>query len=96
MKLEYYRKGDYFFPNLKIESTGVAIGKYGMLRKTFLEEHKSGRYQSMLLAGKLDRHLQETELAASEQMEELFADLSENTRHRIRERINLHGWHIEI
>lgn len=77
MKLEYYRKGDYFFPNLKIESIGASTGKYGMLRRTFLKGHRSGWYQSMLLTGKLDRHLQETEIAASERMGELFADLSE-------------------
>ena len=32
-----------------------------MLRRTFLKEHKKGWYQSMLLTGKLERHLQEVE-----------------------------------
>lgn len=29
MKLEYYRKGDYRFPNLIITRSEIVIGKYG-------------------------------------------------------------------
>ena len=61
MKVEYYRNGDYLFQNLVLNEDNVTIGKYGMLRRTFLKEHKKGWYQSMLLTGKLERHLQEVE-----------------------------------
>ena len=40
MALTYHRKGDYLFPNLTIQETEAQIGKYGMLRRTFLKEHK--------------------------------------------------------
>lgn len=75
MKLEYYRKGEYRFPNLVIEQNETVIGKYGMLRKSFLREHKNSWYQSMLLTGKLDRHLQEVQRAAEERMELLVEKL---------------------
>ncbi len=76
MKLEYYRKGDYSFPNLVITRSEMVIGKYGMLRKSFLKAHKSGWYQSMLLTGKLDRHLLGGgQKAAEERMEILVARL---------------------
>lgn len=75
MKLEYYRKGEYRFPNLVITQSEITIGKYGMLRKSFLREHKSGWYQSMLLTGKLDRYLQEIQRAAEERMEILMEKL---------------------
>lgn len=75
MKLEYYCKGDYRFPNLVIIRSEMVIGKYGMLRKSFLKAHKSGWYQSMLLTGKLDRHLLEIQKAAEERMEILVAGL---------------------
>jgi hypothetical protein len=42
MELTYHRKGDYLFPNLVLEEENVTIGKYGMLRRTFLKEHKKG------------------------------------------------------
>ena len=44
MELTYHRKGDYLFPNLIIKEETVAIGKYGMLRKTFLKEHRKNCY----------------------------------------------------
>lgn len=72
MKLEYYRKGEYYFPNLIIVQKEVVIGKYGMLRKSFLKEHKSGWYQSMLLTGKLDCYLQDVQKTAEERMEVLM------------------------
>ena len=75
MELEYYRKGDYRFPNLVITRSEIVIGKYGMLRKSFLKAHKSGWYQSMLLTGELYRHLQAVQKAAEERMEILVAGL---------------------
>ena len=70
MKLTYTRKGDYLYPNLTIES-GVSepIGKYGLLRKSYLKEHKPDWYQSMLLTGKLDRHLAEIDRDAQARLE---------------------------
>ena len=75
MELTYHRKGDYLFPNLTIEEPEVTIGKYGMLRRTYLKEHRRGWYQSMMLSGKLDRHLLEIEKAAMERMEVLMKGL---------------------
>lgn len=77
MKLTYHRKGDYLFPDLALEEKNVTIGKYGMLRRTFLKEHKKGWYQSMMLSGKLDDHLMEIEMAADERMDVLMQGLTE-------------------
>lgn len=78
MKLEYYHKDKYCFPNLIIVQKEVMIGKYGMLRKSFLREHKSGWYQSMLLTGKLDWHLQDVQKTAEERMELLMEELRQS------------------
>ena len=77
MGLTYYLKGDYLFPNLTIESSENSIGKYGMLRRTFLKENRSNWYQSMMLTGKLENHLAQTEKAAQERMEVLMKGLLE-------------------
>ena len=50
MELTYHRKGDYLFPNLTVEEEEVTIGKYGMLRRTYLKEYKKNLYQSLLFA----------------------------------------------
>ena len=77
MKLTYHQKGDYLFPDLTITEEDVEIGKYGMLRETFLKEHRRGWYQSLLLSRKLNQHLEETEKAARERMEVIVEGLLE-------------------
>lgn len=76
MELKYYRKGDYLYPNLVIESEVTEpIGKYGLMRKSFLKEHKPDWYQSMLITGKLDTHLLQTDKAAQSRMETIMDQL---------------------
>ena len=40
-------------------------GKYGMLRKQFLKEHRSAKYQYLLLTGKLTEHLNQIEYSCA-------------------------------
>ena len=76
MELTYHRKGDYLFPNLYIEQKETEpIGKYGMLRKTYLKEHRSGWYQSMLATGELSQHLSEIDKTAQRRVEQVVSQL---------------------
>ena len=44
-QLSYVRSGDYWIPNLKLESTEERpLNKYGRMRRTFLREHKPIQY----------------------------------------------------
>ena len=45
MELTYYRKGDYLFPNLAVQDEPQTIGKYGMLRRTYLKENRKNWYR---------------------------------------------------
>ena len=65
------------FPNLTVEEEEVTIGKYGMLRRTFLKEHKNSLYQSLFLTGKLNSHLEQIEKAAQERMDSQMEKLLE-------------------
>ena len=77
MELTYHRKGDYLFPNLVIETKQTEpIGKYGMLRRTYLKENRPNWYQSMLATGKLNRHLMEIDRKANERLESLTAQMA--------------------
>ena len=78
MKLTYHQKGDYLFPDLTITEEETEIGKYGMLRETFLKEHRRGWYQSLLLSGKLNQHLEETERTARKRLETIMEGLLES------------------
>ena len=75
MELTYHRKGEYLFPNLAVQEEPVQLGKYAMLRRTFLKENRQNWYQSMLLTGKLNQHLLEIEKTAEERMDVLMAGL---------------------
>ena len=77
MEVTYTRKGDYLFPNLTIDEEPAVIGKYGMLRRTFLKENRKNWYQSMLLTGKLEKHLEEIDRTADEQMERISAEMAQ-------------------
>ena len=47
-----------YYPELYIlEETEYPIGKYGMLRKSYLKEQKKGLYLEMILAGKINKHV---------------------------------------
>ena len=52
-------------------------GKYGMLRKQFLKEHRSAKYQYLLLTGKLTEHLNQIDQESREQVEMLMEQMAE-------------------
>ena len=78
-ELTYTKVGDYLIPDLLLdgedETEEYPLGKYGMLRETFLEEHHHGRYTSMLLTGRLYPHLREIDRQAQEQVDRMVDDL---------------------
>src|SRR5699024_1645403 len=78
MELTYTEVGGYFYPDLTLPETedDRPLGKYGLLRKTYLKRHRSMMYDRLLLAGKLDNHLQEIEATAAEQVDRIVTDLS--------------------
>ena len=47
------------------------------LRKQFLKEHRSARYQYLLLTGKLNEHLNQTDQESREQVEMLMKQMAE-------------------
>ncbi len=76
MEITYHRKGGYLFPNLTVaEKETSLIGKYGMLRKTYLRENYPNWYMSMMLTGNLNQHLMEIDTSAQEMMKTLMPKL---------------------
>ena len=73
----YTLHGDYYLPDLVLREEKPTYGKYGMLRKQFLKEYRSARYQYMLLTGKLNEHLNQIDQEAREQVEMLMKQMSE-------------------
>ena len=75
--MSYTLHGDYYLPDLVLREEEPIYGKYGMLRKQFLKEHRSAGYQYLLLTGKLNKHLNQTDQEAREQGETLMEQMTE-------------------
>ena len=75
MELTYTKQGDYLIPDLTLPEEETHIGKYGMLRKTYLKNHKKGMYASLMLSGKLTGHLLEIDRTAKERIEQITEQL---------------------
>lgn len=77
MKLTYEKCGDYLIPNLIPEPEGE-LRKFGLMRRSYLENHRRGIYSGLLLSGKLKEHL----LMIQEQAETRFDLLVEQMAKR--------------
>ena len=77
MKLTYEKCGDYLIPNLIPEPEGE-LRKFGLMRRSYLENHRRGIYSGLLLSGKLKEHL----LLIQEQAETRFDLLVEQMAKR--------------
>ena len=75
--LSYTLYGDYYLPDLEINEEEPTYGKYGIMRKQFLKEHRSARYQYLVLTGKMAEHLNQVDKEAREKVEMLMEQMAE-------------------
>ena len=71
----YSNINGYLLPNLAIPESSP-LGKWGCLRKRYLKEHSPALYSSLLLTGRLDQHLAETDRNCEEQLEFIMQQLA--------------------
>ena len=75
-ELTYSRCGDYYIPDLKLsKQTETPIGKYGRMRKRYLEKQRPVLYNNLILQERLYPHLLEIDKAANERMDTLMPQL---------------------
>ncbi|MCD7886835.1 MAG: TnpV protein [Clostridiales bacterium] len=76
MELTYRTEGDYQLPNLEAPEA-PKVGKYGMLRRSYLRTHRNGYYMGMQLSGRLNAHLEKIDREANEMVERLIAQMAQ-------------------
>ena len=70
MNVSYTTVGSIQIPNLVLDpAPDATIGKYGRMRKRFLEQRNDGTLTVLVLSGKLTDHLLEIDRTAREQLE---------------------------
>ena len=75
--IEYELHGEQYYPMLEIaEQKEHQIGKYGLLHRDYIKQHKRGTYITLLTEGKLNAHLYEIDVQANSMVEAIVANLA--------------------
>ena len=75
-ELTYTKAGDYLIPDIRLEEMeDRPLGKYGRMRRTYLEENNTLLYNHLTLTGKLFPHLWEVQETATARMGQLMEEL---------------------
>ena len=64
-----------YYPNLVSTDEKPHYGKYGMMRKTYLKEHRPAKYSLYMLEDRLTSHLNMVDDEAQDRMETLVSQM---------------------
>ena len=73
--LNYTLVGNYYLPDLEIESS-QPIGKFGRARMKYLTEYRLGLYSRLLLSGKLYDDLNEVDAEAQRLLDQMIPQMA--------------------
>ncbi len=79
-KITYRKVGDFYLPNLafpRSKYSNYKLGKYGRMRARYLKEHQKAEYTILLIDGKLDEHLYNTDIECKERFDLLMKQFAE-------------------
>lgn len=78
-KIQYRQVGDYLIPNLALpsEEASVRLGKWGMLHKDYLFNHKKVLFTTLLTQGNLYQYCSEVEKQAQDMFDTLVEQMKE-------------------
>ena len=77
--ITYRRVGDYNIPNLTLppKETNIKLGKWGMMHKDYLFNHKKVLFTTLLTQGKLYQYCAEIEKQAQQMFDTLVEQMKE-------------------
>ena len=73
--IHYTLHGDYYLPDLEVEA-GYPLGKYGMIRMQYLQEHHSITYNRLCLTGKLNDDLHQADVQAQHLLDTMIPQMA--------------------
>lgn len=66
-ELTYTEIGGYRIPDLTVPTESeVEIGRFGLMRRSFLKNHRKVLFTNLLMSGKLNAHLAEIDQSAND------------------------------
>ena len=76
--IKYELKGEQYYPMLRmVEQEEHSIGKYGLLHRDYIKQHKRGTYTTLLTEGRLNARLHEIDVQANEMVKAIVANLAQ-------------------
>ena len=76
MKLEYIPMGEQLIPNLTLKDEGkITLGKYALMRKHYLKEHRPIQFTNYLTTQTLNQHLMEIDQIATQRHDLLLEQM---------------------
>ena len=73
--IKYELRGEQYYPIFsKTSTTEHHIGKYGLLHRDYIKQHKRGKYTTLLTEGRLNSYLHEIDVQANEMVEAIVAN----------------------
>ena len=77
MELTYTEQNGLLIPDLVLDDQPPgSLGKYGRMRKRFLEQKHDGTFSTLVLSGTLTQHLMDIDQAARDQIASLTRQLA--------------------
>ena len=75
--ITYRQEGDYRLPNLlPPQEPEMTLGKFALMRRSFLQKNRRVMYTNLLTSGKLNSHLQEVEQSSQTMMAQLTEQMA--------------------
>ncbi len=75
-ELTYTQNGDYLVPDIALPEETRSLGKYGRMRRDYLQEHRPILFNSLVLKGTLHSHLLEMEDTANRRLEQMMREMT--------------------
>ena len=76
--IKYELHGEQYYTMLEIaEQKEHQIGKYGLLHRDYIKQHKIDTYTTLLTEGKLNAHLHEIDVQAHSMLEAIVINLAQ-------------------
>ena len=73
--LTYTKSSDYYLPNISIQETTKPIGRFGRMRRKYLQEENPILYNDLILTEKLFPHLLEVDEIAQRRFDVLMEQM---------------------
>ena len=75
MELNFIKSGDYYIPDIQLQNPNIHLGKWGLMRKSYLRIAQPFLFSEMVLSETLYPHCAEIEAAAKSRMNIILPQL---------------------